>query len=213
MGQIYVLRSSELTPRAGGREKGMSSDFPRGLSHFYVHTGFHGTTAPKLNSQATLRKGQQFPGNEMPSRVRRGWLFSPCELSRISQNTANQGAPTRQRAELKCQLPGKPGVSPKKLKVPTKFCFLQMGAFLILVEACFRPSDREAQKQPLSLILWTTCSQNTPGLHSLQSQPTLQPRHLSSINDWTHGCFSEQRPDLPPISNRAGPLRRDFSKV
>jgi hypothetical protein len=77
MRKIYVLRLSELTPREGCREKGLSSDSPRGLSLFYVHTGFRGTTAPKLNSQVLLRKGQQSPGNGLPSRVRSGWLLSP----------------------------------------------------------------------------------------------------------------------------------------
>lgn len=119
MGKIYVLRSSELTPREGYREKGLSSDTPQGLSLFCVHTGFHGTTSPKLNSQATLRKGQQTPRNGLPFRVRKGWRFSSSKLGRISQNTASRGAQTRQCAELKCRLPGKPGVSSRN-KTPNK---------------------------------------------------------------------------------------------
>lgn len=195
MGKIYVLRSSELTPRKGYREKGLFSDSPRGLSLFCVHTGIRGTTSPKSNSQATLRKGQQTPGNGLPSRVRKGWLFSPYELGRISQNTANQRGSKWQHAELKCQLPGKPGVSSRN-KTPNKVLLL-IGTFLILVEACFRPSERDAEATPKLNLVGYLLPEHTRATQS--TKLTLQPHPLSSIRDWTHECFSGQRPGLPHI--------------
>lgn len=156
MGKIYFLRSSELTPREECRENlELSLDSPRGLSLFCVHTGFHETTAPKLNSRATLRRGQQSPRSGLPSRVRRGWLFSPCELGRISQNTANQGAQTQQCTEFKCQLPVKPGVSPRN-KIPNKVLLSADWNLPHSGRSLLQTSDRDAEASP-------------GGLHSLQS--------------------------------------------
>lgn len=101
-GKVCVLKPSKPTPGEGYRGKGLSLPSSGGLSFFCVCLASTGQQlAPKSNSQVILRVSEQSPGNGLPSTVRREWLSSHGKLGSTSQNIANQGAQTKQLAEVK----------------------------------------------------------------------------------------------------------------
>lgn len=138
------------------------------------------------------------------------WLFLPCELGRISQNTGKQGAQTQQCTKLKHHFPVKPGVSPRN-KIPSKVLLSANWNLPHSGRSLLQTSDRDAEASPKLNPVGYLLPEHTRAAQS--TKLTLQPHHFSSISDCTHGCFSGQRPGLPRVYYGAGPLRRGFPKA